>query len=377
LRRYTVGFVGGGQVARAHRIAFGNMPLFYGPNEAVDLEIVAEASEVLARAAAKRLGFSRWTDDWRRIVRDSKVDLIDVMTPTYLHKEPAIEALERGKSVICEKPLATTEKDAREMYEAAKKTKGRTLVGFNYRRVPAVALAKQKISKGHVGRIHRIRSQFMEDWGGPQFPLTWRFEAEKAGAGALGDLGSHAIDLVRYLAGEPREVCGVASNFIRYRAALGDSKDRKVRSHVDDVASAVMKLEGGAIAEVGASWIAPGRKVQLEFEVNGSEGTLYFTMERPNELKYYSSADAKESQGFKTIYFGPDHPYGGTLIFGTAAMGTGYVDSITFQMHDFLASIEHDKEYAPSFYDGWKASQLIGAIQESSKKGKWVRIQSD
>ena len=369
---FSVGFVGAGQVARSHSIGFGNVPLFYGPSDTVELKVLAEATDELARSAAARLGFPKWTSDWRSVTADPSLHIVDIMTPTYLHKEPAIDAMEHGKDVICEKPLASNEKDAREMYDVAKRTRSRTLVGFNYRRTPAVTLAKELISKGELGRVNHVTSHFMEDWGGPEFPLSWRFRPEKAGAGALADLGSHAIDMVRYLVGEPTEVCGIASNFVPERTVPGTQK--KEPSEVDDVTVALMKLEGGAVVEMGASWVATGRKVQLGFEVQGSEGTLSFDMERPNELSFYSSRDAKGRTGFKTIYFGPAHRYGETLLFNSATMGTGYVDSVTNQMHDYLVSLSSGEEYSPSFHDGWKVNQLIGAILESSRRKTWVSV---
>jgi predicted dehydrogenase len=372
--RYSVGFVGGGQVARSHAIGFANVPLFFAGADTAEMKVVAEASDALARSAAEKLGFPAWTSDWRQVTRDPAVEVVDVMTPTYLHREPAIDALEHGKAVICEKPLATTEKDAREMYEVAMRTGGRTLVGFNYRRVPAVTLAKEMIARGDLGRVNHVRSHFMEDWGGPQFPLTWRFRPQQAGAGALADLGSHAIDMVRFLVGEPLEVCGATANFVPERTVPGAEGKGKEPSEVDDVTAAVMRLEGGAIAEVGASWVATGRKVALDFEVHGDGGTVAFTMERPNELQFYSSRDGKEARGFRTIYFGPAHTYGETLIFSSPTMGTGYVDSVVAQMHDFLKSLSGGEEYAPSFRDGWRVNRIIEAVLESSRKRAWVGV---
>jgi predicted dehydrogenase len=372
LSRHAVGFVGGGQVARAHFIGFGNVPLLFGPTHTAELKTVAEATDRLAKDAARRFGIPRWTSDWRKVTGDPAVDIVDVMTPTGLHKAPSVDAIEHGKSVICEKPLASNERDAREMHERAEKAGALTAVGFNYRRIPAVALAKQMVSSGEIGKVYHMKSDFMEDWGGKQFPLTWRFRPEDAGAGVLADLGSHALDMVRYLAGEPMEVCGVATNFVKER----NDPETKVRkpSRVDDVALAMLKLKGGAVAEVGASWVASGRKVQLEFEVQGSEGTIHFTMERPNELDYYAGGDREDRRGFRTIYFGPKHPYGETLIFGAPAMGTGYVDSITNQMRDFLAAMDEGGTYSPSFYDGWKANLLIEAILKSTEKKAWVSV---
>lgn len=370
---HSVGLIGGGQVARAHIVGFGNIPLFYGPSQMAEPVIVAEATDELASTAAKRLGLPKWTSDWHSVVADPSIEIVDVLTPTYLHKDVAIEAMENGKAVICEKPLAANETDAREMLEASKRTGVPTLVGFNYRRVPAVTLARQILRDGKLGRIHHIRSHFMEDWGGPGFPLTWRFSAEKAGAGALADLGSHAIDMVRFLVAEPTDVCGLTKNFVPLRrtsAGAGDSQP----SDVDDVAVAMMELEGGAIAEVSSSWVSMGRKVQLDFEVQGSEGSLYFTMERPNELNVYSTRDPKGEQGFKQVYFGPSHRYGESLIFGTPTMGTGYVDSLTNQMRDFIVDLENHRTPEPSFYDGWRVNRIISGIVRSSKEKTWVSV---
>lgn len=359
-------------MARAHIVGFGNIPLFYGPLQTVEVKTVAEVTDALASDAATRLGVPHWTSDWKQVVSDPAIEIIDVLTPTYLHKEPAIAAIEKGKAVICEKPLAATEADAREMYEVAKSRKATTLVGFNYRRVPAVTLAKEMIASGRIGRIQHVRSHFMEDWGGPNFPLTWRFQAEKAGAGALTDLGSHALDMVRYLVGEPTEVCGVAANFVPERVPPGGSKP--LRSDVDDLTVAILRLDGGAVAEVSASWVSLGRKVQLDFEVQGTEGTLYFSMERPNELNFYSAGDPKTEQGFRQVYFGPSHKYGSSLLFSSATMGTGYVDSMTNQMRDFIDALEKGTECAPSFYDGWRVSRIISAILESSRNKSWVAL---
>jgi predicted dehydrogenase len=286
--------------------------------------------------------------------------------------EPSIDALEHGKSVLCEKPLATNSQDARRMLDAARRAGVTTMVGFNYRRVPAVTLARQMIKEGRLGRIYQIRSQFFEDWGGPDCPHTWRFKSETAGAGALADLGSHALDMVRYLVGEPIEVCSLQGRFIDERKLVG--KKRSARSNVDDTAMALLRIEGGILGEVAASWLATGRKVALDFEVHGSEGSLSFSMERPNELNHYSSKDPQDARGFKRIYFGSHHPYGSTLIFGSPSLGTGYVDSLVNQMHDLMIAMREETQIEPSFYDGWKVNVAIDAILESSRKGRWIHV---
>ena len=369
---HRVGLIGGGQVAKAHAVGFGNIPLFYGPSVTGVPAVVAEATDELARGAAEKLGIPTWTSDWHKVTSDPAVEIIDVLTPTYLHKEVAIEAMERGKAVICEKPLASNEADAREMYDVSVRAKVPTLVGFNYRRVPAVTLAKRMIYEGKVGKVQHVRSHFMEDWGGPSFPLTWRFRSSQAGAGSLADLGSHALDMVRYLVAEPTEVCGIAANFVPTRNPPG--KTEKLESDVDDVSVVLMRLDGGAVAEVTSSWVSMGRKVQLDFEVQGSEGTLWFTMERPNELNFYSAREPTGERGFKQLYFGPSHEYGSSLIFGTPTMGTGYVDSMTNQMRDFLEDIERGRPSSPSFFDGWRVNRLVSAVLESSRNRSWVSL---
>ena len=372
LKPIRVGLIGGGAVARAHVSGFINVPDFFATDTGFERRIIAEATPELARKAAKRWGFRQGTAHWKEVTRSDDVDLIDVVTPTYLHVEPSIDALEHGKSVLCEKPLATTSHDARRMLDVARRAGVTTMVGFNYRRVPAVTLAKQMIKEGKLGRVYQIRSQFFEDWGGPDCPHTWRFKSETAGAGALADLGSHALDMVRYLVGEPTEVCALQGRFIDERKPVG--KNRKARSNVDDTSVALLRIEGGILGEVAASWLATGRKVALDFEVHGSEGSLSFTMERPNELNHYSFRDPQDARGFKRIYFGPHHPYGSTLIFGSPTLGTGYVDSLVNQMHDLMVAIREETQIEPSFYDGWKVNVAIDAILESSRKGRWTRI---
>lgn len=366
------GMVGGGQVALAHIRGFANVPTFFPTKSSFRLGIIADVDEALARSRADRFGFGRWTSDWRDVTKANSVELVDVVTPTHLHKEQTLDAIDHGKHILTEKPLATNARDSREMYDAAKRKGVINMVGFNYRRVPAITLAKRLIKERKVGKVSFIRAQFLEDWGGPEFPLTWRMRKDTAGAGVLADLGSHALDLIRFLGGEVREVSGFADNMIKKRKIPG--RNATGRSDVDDVTFAILKLEDGVIAEMAASWIATGRKVGLDFEVYGDEGSLSFTLERPNELKYYSARDPASEQGYRTIFFNPSHQYGSSLLFSAAAMGTGYLDSITNQMYDLLTAIDEDRKIEPSFYDGWQVNRLIDAILESSAKSRWVGL---
>jgi predicted dehydrogenase len=246
------------------------------------------------------------------------------------------------------------------------------MVGFNYRRIPSVSLAKKMIEAGKLGTIYQMQCNFFEDWGAPPYPLTWRFKAQTAGAGALADLGSHAIDLTRYLIGEPSRVCALRETFIKQRTDPSSSRRGKV--DVDDTTLCLLRYSGGAIATIGASWIAQGRKVALDFQINGSKGTLCFSLERPNELLYYSSEDSANEQGFKTLYAGPSHPYGAALIFPIADYGMGYADSMVNEVYDLVNAIREGEPIAPTFFDGWKTSQVIDAVLKSSEKDGWVTM---
>ncbi len=365
--------IGGGQVALAHIRGLANVPTFFPTKSSFRLGIIADVDEALARSRADRFGFGRWTSDWRDVTKDKSVEFVDVLTPTHLHKEPTLDAIDHGKHILTEKPLATNADDSREMYEAAKRKGVINMVGFNYRRVPAVTLARKMIKGGSVGKVSSVHVKFLEDWGGPRFPLTWRMRKETAGAGALADLGSHALDLIRFLGGEAKEVAGLTNNIIGKRKVPG--RRTRGQSNVDDVTFAMLKLENGATAEMATSWIATGRKVGLDFQVFGEEGSLSFSMERPNELRYYSANDPVSEQGYRTIFFNPSHQYGSSLLFGSAAVGTGYLDSITNQMYDLLTAIEGDHKIEPSFYDGWQVNRLIDGIVQSSTTSKWVSVQ--
>ena len=359
-------------MARAHAIGYRNVPMFFGEGPGFELYKLAEANDSLASTAAEKLSFARWAYDWREVTRDNEVTLVDVSTPTFLHKDPAIDALEHGKSVLCEKPLASNVEDAREMYEVARKKGGITMVGFNYRRVPLVTFSRELIRSGKIGKVYQIAVHFLQDWATPNFPLTWRFDSKSAGAGALAYLGSHAIDLVRFLVSEPAEVCAQMIALIENRP-IPNKKEATGKSDVDDSTFALFRLEGGASAQITASWVATGRKMGLGFEVNGSEGSICFDMERPNELRYYSSSDSETEQGFKTIYAGPRHPYGKGFVFGVPSIGMGYLDSLTNQMHDLMVAVSNGEKLEPSFYDGWRVNQIIDAIKKSASSERWVK----
>jgi predicted dehydrogenase len=283
-----IGMIGGGQIARAHVLGYSSLPLLHGLDSLrLGFSIIGEQNASLGMQAAKRLGFEKWSDDWKSVTRSTDVDLVDVVTPTYLHYEPVIDAVEHQKHVICEKPLAPDSKNAREMYDAARRAGIVNMTGFNYRRLPAVSFAKKLVEGGSLGKnIYQFRASFQEDWGAnPEMSYTWRYQASKAGAGALADLGSHVIDLARFLIGEVISVCGLQRTFIEEREMPPEGRSetlkKKGRVDVDDSTMALLKFERGTLGRIEASWAACGRKVSLEFEVNASEGSVYYNFERP------------------------------------------------------------------------------------------------
>jgi predicted dehydrogenase len=378
--------IGGGQIARAHALGYSSLPLLHGLDSAKkpNFSIIAEINTSLGMQVAKRLGFEKWSDDWKTVTRSGNVDLVDVVTPTYLHYEPVIDAVDHGKHVICEKPLATNSKRAREMYEAAKKAGIVHMTGFNYRRLPAVTFAKKLIEGGKLGnKIYQFRASFQEDWGAnPEMYYTWRYEAVKAGAGALADLGSHIIDLARYLIGEIKVVCGAQGTFIQERVLPSNSEQSSVKTSgkgkvdVDDSTMALLRFENETLGSIEASWSAQGRKVSLEFEVNGSDGSIYYNLERPNEIKIFTNDGSVDQQGYRTILIGPHHPYGSAMVFPAPGVGMGFEDSIINELYELVSVIEEKsgRGVTPSFYDGWKVNQVIEAIQNSNLEQRWVNI---
>lgn len=370
-----VGFIGAGQIAKPHVAAFQMLSSLFADAANVELDMVAEATEGLAQRAAKRYGFKRWTADWRKLTSDPHLDIVDILTPTYLHKGPAIDAVENGKNVLCEKPLAMNSREAREMYRAAEKAGVVNMTGFNFRRVPAIAFAKRLIEGGQIGRIYHFRCQNFEDWGADEgTPMAWRFRRTTAGSGALADLGSHVIDLTRHVFGTPTSVTAANRTYTRERKNEPNRGRRKGRVDVDDTTLALLRLQGGAVGVLEASWVASGKKAGLEFEAHGSGGSLFFDMERPGELEVYENGDAAELRGYRRVLTGPDHPYSDGLVLGAPAVGMGYEASIVNEIYDFTAAVRDSRAVLPSFYDGWKALQIADAMVESSESKQWVRI---
>ncbi|WP_344599909.1 Gfo/Idh/MocA family oxidoreductase [Streptomyces glaucus] len=333
-----------------------------------------------ARAAADRHGWATVETDWRALVARDDIDLVDICTPGDSHAEIALAALAAGKHVLCEKPLANTVEEAEAMTRAAEAAyrSGRVaMVGFNYRRVPATALARRMVAEGRIGRLRHVRVAYLQDWlVDPQFPLTWRLRKEQAGSGSLGDLGAHIVDLAQYLAGERLAgVSALTETFVRERplpagAVRGLSA---VSAHgtgqvtVDDAALFTGRFTSGALASFEATRYATGRKNALRIELNGERGSLAFDLERLNELSYHDGTEPGERAGFRRILVTePDHPY--LDAWWPPGHGLGYEHTFVHQARDLVHAVAEGRRPEPSFADGLQVQRVLAAVEESAEK---------
>jgi len=335
MKKINVGLIGGGFMGKAHSLAYSAVPMFFWPTELVPVKkVIAEATDELATDAAARFGFERSTSDWRSIVNDPEIDVVDIATPNNLHAEIAIAALEAGKHVICEKPLARTVEESAAMYAAARLSTQVHMVAFNYRRTPAVALAKKYIDEGAIGEILNFRATYLQDWSAdPASPLSWRFQKKIAGSGAVGDIATHIVDIARYLAGDITSVSALTSTFIKERPvqsagsdSLGNSRvdtGPKAAVDVDDEVMTLVKFASGAVGSLEATRNAWGRNNFITFEIHGTEGSIFFNYENRDELQVCFKSDGGDRRGFRTVYTGPNHPNGANL-WPIPALGIGY-----------------------------------------------------
>ncbi len=387
MQELNVGLVGGGFMGKAHSLAYAAMPMFFWPAPAMPVrKIVAEATADLAATAAKRFGFERGTADWREIVEDPDIQVIDIATPNNLHAEVAIAAAKAGKHIICEKPLANSTEDAKAMYEAVKDAGIVHMVAFNYRRTPAVALARRYIEEGAIGRILSFRGTYLQDWSAdPNSPLSWRFQKSVAGSGTLGDIGTHVIDMARYLVGDISAVNAMLRTWVPERPVqsggadlLGTAKggDGPLAAvDVDDELITMLKFHNGAIGSVEATRNAYGRNNFITLEIHGTEGSIYFNYERRDELQVCFASDPGDRRGFRTVYTGPAHPYGDGL-WPIPALGIGYGETKIIEAYDFFKAIAEGGTVRPNFADGYQIALIDDAIVESADTGAWVEVQS-
>lgn len=337
-----------------------------------------------------RWGWQHCTTDWEKAIRDPAIGLVDIGTPNHLHAEMSIAALEAGKHVACEKPLAGTLHDARLMRDAARKAKkSRTFVWYNYRRVPAVALAYQLARAGKLGQIYHVRATYLQDWGGPNVPLLWRFKKKYAGSGAHGDLNAHIIDMARFITGdEITQVVGsIAETFIKERAIVQDGAsggitggakggNKKGKSEVDDCVLFLARFKQGATASFECTRLATGNQNRNSIEINGSKGSIKFNFEEMNYLDFYDATADRKVQGWTRIMatHGGDHPYAGN--WWPDAHILGYEHGFVNQLADMLNVIGGKAPVVPllDFEDAFKTQQVLEAAIVSAEQRQPVKI---
>jgi predicted dehydrogenase len=376
----NVALIGHRFMGKAHTHAYTDVNIFFEPKlRPIKKVLCAKAADVAE--VADKWGWQESSDDWRQVVSRPDIGLVDVAAPSILHKDIVLEAVAHGKHVFCEKPLAMNLADAREMLAAVEKAGVTHTVGFNYRKVPALAYARQLIQAGAVGQIHHFRGIYSQDWlVDPNFPLAWRLRKKDAGAGSSWDLGAHVVDLARFLVGEIAEVVGHQTTFIKERpiAAFEDgltaiAGQEKGQVDVDDATAFLARFANGAMGLFEVTRYGTGQRNQNRIEVYGSEGSLQFDMQRMNELQFYSRADAAGRQGFRTIQVGEAvHPY--TANWWPAGHIIGFGDTFVHEVLDMLNAIADGVPASPSFADGVACQQILAAVDLSIAERRWVKV---
>ena len=371
MKRLGIGLIGSGFMGRAHAIAFRTVGGVFSLPVQPELELLADISEAAAAKAASALGFRRSTADWQTLVNDPGVDIVAITAPNAMHKPMALAAIAQGKTVYCEKPLATGLADAGEMVEAAEASGVTTMVGFNYLKNPMIALAKEIIDSGEIGEITGFRGIHAEDYmADPAKAYDWRCEP---GGGVLGDLGSHILSLARYLVGDISEVCGRLNTVHKQRPVSPGATEMRDVS-VDDQTNFLVSFANGASGNISANWVARGRKMQLAFELVGTKGSLDFTQERFNELKLYTAGQPNGREGFKLITAGPDHPNYGPFC-PAPGHQIGFNDLKVIEVKVLLEAVAGFGEPYPDFRAAWEIERVIEAVRRSSAESRWVRLE--
>lgn len=379
----NVGLIGYKFMGKAHSNAYRQVARFFDNLELQPvLKAICGRDEAGVKHAQEVMGWESYETDWRRLIARDDIDIIDVSTPGNLHAEISIAAAKAGKSVLCEKPLGNNAQQAKQMLDAVNEAGVKNGVFFNYRKAPAVALAKQLISEGALGRIYHWRGTYLQDWiADPNFPLVWRLKKETAGSGVHGDLNAHLIDLARFLVGEITEVAGLMETFVKQRPELaatddrlgGTASDKMGDVTVDDASLFLARFDNGAVGSFEATRFALGRKNYNRFEINGSKGSLVFNMERPNELEVYTEDTRDGTYGFRTVSVttGAD-PYSGH--FWPAAHNIGYEHTFINLIYDALTAIAQGRNPSPDFYDGYVNNVILDAVEKAAESKKWEPI---
>jgi predicted dehydrogenase len=376
-----VGLVGYKFMGRTHSNAYRQVAHFFDVDPVPRMRVLCGRDEAKVNAAAAQLGWEEYETDYRKLVKRADVQLVDVASTGSNHYEVVMAALAEGKHVFCEKPLANSLAQAREMTLAAQAAGVVSMVNFNYRRVPAVQFAKQLIDAGRLGTIRHWRAVYLQDWiNDPNFPLVWRLQKEFAGSGALGDIGAHIVDLSHFLVGPIAEVTGTLTTFIKRRPVEAPSQEVGLGAAagaqmgevtVDDATTFLASFENGVTGTFEATRLAPGRRNYNSFEINGSNGSIVFNLEKLHELQVYFVDDPAGLQGFRTINVSEGvHPY---QVWWPAGHAIGYEHTFTHAVKDLLDGIAAGVSPAPTFADGFRCQAVLDAVERSAKSRAWEK----
>ena len=384
----NIGLIGTGFMGQAHADAYRRAAMLYPNLPAIpQIFAVADATQALADKAATRFGATKAYDDWRALINDPQVDVVDITTPNTLHFDMAMAAIEAGKHVYCEKPLAVTLTEARQMTEAARKRGVKTCVAFNNIKTPAAMLAKQLIERGDIGTPIRFRGTFDQGFFcDPQLPWSWRCSRTQAGSGSLGDLGSHVISVAQYLMGGIERVCAQSQTFFPSRPVPGsgsgygskvDAAQAEMREvENEDQLQCLVQFDSGAGGVIESSRVAAGKIFGMSWEISGTQGTLINDGERFNELQLFRFSDPKPDRGFKTLYAGSQVPqYSAFFGFDFGGGGLGYFDIKVIEVHDLIMGITGAGDCYPNFDFGLQNQQIIEAMEQSIQQDGWTAVE--
>jgi len=373
-----IGMLGYAFMGKAHSNGYKKMPYIFWPPPAIPklVKICGRTKEKVAEEAL-RYGYGQYCTDWHELIEDDAIDIFVNGGPNNVHAEPCIAAAKAGKHIVCEKPLARNAAEAKRMLDAAKKAKVKHLCNYNYRMVPALVLAKNLIADHKLGKIFHFRARYLQEWiVDPQFPMIWRLEKNLCGSGALGDLGSHIIDLARWLCAEPATVTATTQTFVKQRPSAEDPK-KMCKVEVDDAFAATIEFENGAIGTLEASRFCPGRKNYEVIEVNGELGSLYFDLENMNNLHvYFAQENVEETVGFHAInvtesfhpYYDKWWPHGHII---------GWENTFVHTAYNIVNAVINDQPLEPmvaTFEDGYRNAVICDAILKSAQSGKKEKI---
>lgn len=388
MKKYNVGIIGSGLMCKLHSQSYSLMPMMFAPTEYLPVKkVLCDVTEPLAKAGAENYLWEEYVVGADKLLARDDIDMVDIVAPNRFHKELAIAAARAGKNIYLEKPMGLNAQECLEMYNAAKAAGVRTALAFNKRRWPAIVYAKQLIESSAIGDVLYFRGTYQQsDSLNEDLPYSWRYDESRAGYGVVTDIGSHVIDLARYLVGDFDEVVGMRQIHIKERmmmrdpnaayqreANIADRIDRMEKVTTDDTAMFLAKMRNGAMGLVDVSRCASGQGDGTGIEVWGRKGAIRWNMQYQSELQVSLESDPEDQRGFKTIQMGTSHPYGNAL-WCVPGFGTGLADNKALEIHDVIDSFANDKPFHSDFADGLGVCQVVDAVVESQKTGAWVKI---